>query len=86
MDEQEPWTRQAVVERLARIGHIRVTLWFLGLGLLACVPNGIVAAARGDQPGPLETVLRFLLAFVCFNTTLIVFVLLIARYGNKHSD
>ena len=86
MDEPNPFSQQAVAERIARIGLVRVSLWFLGLGLLACIPGGIVVAWRGDQPGPLEIALRLLLGFVSFSTAMIVFVILIARNGNRQSE
>jgi hypothetical protein len=68
---------------LVRAGSFRLKLWFILIALAACMPVGIVVAWRGNEPGPVELLLRGLLALCSFGVGMMAYLWIIARLGRS---
>jgi hypothetical protein len=66
---------------LVRAGSVRITAWFVAIGLAAGIPLWVVVALRGTEPGPVEILLRGVLAFCSFGAGIVAFLWMIARLG-----
>ena len=66
---------------LIRAGSVRITFWFLVMGVVAGIPLWVVVAWRGTEPGPVELILRGVLVFCSLGVGIVTFLWMIARLG-----
>jgi drug/metabolite transporter (DMT)-like permease len=81
MKYDPPQIPASIQRGLLRAGGFRLCIWFLLIGLIACIPLWVVVAWRGTEPGPVELLLRGLLGFCSFGIGIIAYLWIIARLG-----
>ncbi|MCI0360951.1 MAG: hypothetical protein L0211_20930 [Planctomycetaceae bacterium] len=71
----------SIYRGLIRAGSVRITFWFVVIAIAACIPLWAVVAWRGTEPGPMEILLRGVLALCSFAAGIVTFLWMIARRG-----